>query len=413
MDTSEFLPNTCLLCGEQRLRSFLDLGVVPLSDRIITKAKMGQPEPTFPLEVAFCSTCSLVQILEEVPKEILYGDEYPYYSSVSAALGKHSAENAHRLIEEKRLGVNSLVVELASNDGYLLQNFVSAGIPVLGIDPAEGPARVAIERGVPTLIDFWRPELAQQLVNDGKQADVIIANNVMAHIPDINGFVSAMALLIKEDGVISIENPYVRDLIEHTEFDTVYHEHHSYFSCTSVDALMRRNGLFLNDVTYFPDLHGGTLRWTCGRQEAVTETTRQYLQAERERGVDTFEFYQPFTHKVQQLKIDLLTMLQGLKAGGATIAGYGAAAKASTLISYVGLDTNLIDFVVDRNEHKHGCWMPGGSIPIEPVSALLERRPDYTVVFAWNFIDEITAQQHEYLAGGGRFIVPVPTPTIR
>jgi SAM-dependent methyltransferase len=403
----------CRLCGQADLLSFLDLGSTPLSDRIITPSKKDLDEPVFPLEVAFCSNCTLVQILEEVPKELLYGDEYPYYSSVSAALGKHSAENAHRLMSERDLGPESLVVELASNDGYLLKNFVERGIPVLGIDPAEGPARTAIAKGVPTLIEFWCPELAERLVAEGKRADVIIANNVMAHIPDINGFVKAMAILVADDGVLSIENPYVRDLIKHTEFDTIYHEHHSYFSCTAVDALMRRNGLFLNDVTYFPDLHGGTLRWTCGPREDVSETTRAYLEAERADGVDTFAFYEAFSGKVEALKTDLLGMLNELKAKGATIAGYGAAAKASTLISYVGLDADLIDFVVDRNEHKHGCWMPGGSIPILPTEALLERRPDYTVVFAWNFFEEIAQQQQAYLEAGGKFIVPVPTPRIR
>ncbi len=405
-------PNHCRLCGDTDLKSFLDLGITPLSDRILDVARKAAPEPTFPLEVVFCPTCTLVQILEAVPPATLYGDDYPYYSSFSDFLLKHSRDNALGLIEDRKLNENSLVVELASNDGYLLKNFAERGIPVLGIDPAEGPANVAIAAGIPTLIEFWGREFAQKLVDDGKRADVIIANNVMAHIPDINGFVAGMRTLIRDDGVISIENPYVRDLIDHGEFDTVYHEHHSYFSCTSVDALMRRNGLFLNDVKYFENLHGGTLRWICGPKEQVSPTAQKYLDDEKANGITSFEYYREFSDKVEVIKRDLLKLLHDLKAQGATIAGYGAAAKASTLINFIGIDETLVDFVVDRNTHKHGCWMPGGRLPIFPPSALLERRPDYTIVFAWNLLNEISSQQQEYLAGGGKFIVPVPAPRI-
>jgi SAM-dependent methyltransferase len=405
-------PGACRLCRHTDLQSFLDLGITPLSDRILTVAKKAAFEPTFPLEVVFCPSCTLVQILEEVPPAVLYGDEYPYYSSFSDFLLKHSRENALGLIESRGLSENSLVVELASNDGYLLKNFAEAGIPVLGIDPAEGPANVAIAAGIPTLIEFWGPPLAQRLVDEGKRADVIIANNVMAHIPDLNGFVAGMRTLIADDGVISIENPSVRALIDHGEFDTIYHEHHSYFSCTSVDALMRRNGLFLNDVKYFENLHGGTLRWICGPNEQVSAEAQRHLDEEKAAGVTTFDYYRNFSAKVDVIKHDLLKLLRDLKAQGATIAGYGAAAKASTMINFVGIDETLVDFVVDRNVHKHGCWMPGGRLPILPPSALLERRPDYTIVFAWNLLNEISSQQTEYLDGGGKFIVPVPAPRI-
>jgi SAM-dependent methyltransferase len=401
---------TCRSCRRPGLRRFLDLGSTPLADRLLSLERLTRPEPTFPLEVAFCPSCSLVQILEEVPPEQLFADDYPYYSSFSDALLRHSRDNALGLLASRRLGPESLVVELASNDGYLLTNFVEHGVPVLGIDPAEGPAAAAEARGVPTLVEFWGEELAAKLRADGRRADVIIANNVMAHVPDLNGFVAGMRTLIADDGIISIENPYVRDLIDHCEFDTVYHEHHCYFSCTAVDALMRRNGLYLNDVVYFPDLHGGTLRWICGPREEVSATARAYLDAERDGGLTGFGYYEAFSGRVEQLRDDLLAVIRALKAEGRSIAAYGAAAKGATLVNYVGLGTDVIDFVVDRNVHKHGRFMPGVRLPILPVEALVERQPDVVLVLAWNFASEIMAQQAEYAARGGRFLIPVPSP---
>jgi SAM-dependent methyltransferase len=409
MTTSTTAP--CRLCGSTPT-VFLDLGMSPLSDRILDAKKKAEPEPMFPLDVAFCSTCSLVQLQTEVPPEMLYGDDYPYYSSTSTSLIEHSRQNAERLIAGQKLDANSLVVELASNDGYMLAHFAAKGIPVLGIDPAEGPAKDAIAKGIPTLIDYWGPRLANELRAQGKQADVIIANNVMAHIGDLNGFVSGIATLLSETGVTSIENPCIQDLIDHCEFDTIYHEHHSYFSCTSVDALMRRNGLFLNDFMYFPKLHGGTFRWICGKQEAPTDRMRQQLADEAAKGLKDLSYYATFSDRVEQLKADLLALLRGLKAEGKSIAAYGAAAKAATLINYVGIDTGLVDFVVDRNPHKHGCWMPGGQLPILAPQALLDHQPDYCIIFAWNLFDEIASQQTDYIARGGQFIVPVPTPKI-
>ncbi|MGE0880624.1 MAG: class I SAM-dependent methyltransferase [Acidimicrobiia bacterium] len=402
----------CRSCGKTNMTVFLDLGTTPLADRLLSAERLGQPEPVFPLETAFCPDCSLVQILEEVPPQQLYADEYPYYSSFSDALLAHSRENALGLIESRKLGPNSLVVELASNDGYLLKNFVEHGVPVLGIDPADGPAASAEKIGVPTLVEFWGDALAQKLRADGKRADVIIGNNVMAHIPDLNGFVEGMSILVADDGVISIENPYVRDLIDHVEFDTIYHEHHCYFSCTAVDAVMRRHGLFLNDVKYFPKLHGGTLRWICGPREQVTDTAKKYLDDEANDGLTRIEYYAAFSDRVETLRTQLRELLGNLKADGKTIAAYGAAAKGATMVNYVGLGTDLIDFVVDRNVHKHGRYMPGVRIPILPAEALVERKPDYTLMLAWNFADEIISQQQAYVAGGGKFIVPVPSPRI-
>jgi SAM-dependent methyltransferase len=402
----------CRSCGRSGLRTFLSLGKHPLPDALLRPDQLHDPEPHFPLDVAFCPDCTLVQLLGDVPPEMLFVDNYLYFSSYSDHLLAHSRAHVEGLIARRDLGSHSLVVELASNDGYLLKFFVDAGVPVLGIDPAPGQAAAARSVGVPTLEEFFGVNLADRLVAEGKSADVIIANNVMAHIPDLNGFVAGMARLLRDDGLITVENPYVRDLIEHGEFDTIYHEHFYYHSCTGVDALVRRHGMFLNHVEYFPDLHGGTLRWHISKREDMSDTVRGFLQDEGERGMTEFGYYAEFGDRVETIRHDLLELLESLKADGYTIAAYGAAAKGSTLINYVGIGTELIDFVVDRNTHKHGLHMPGMHLPIRPTEALLEEKPDYVVILAWNFATEIVAQQHEYLERGGHFIVPVPRPEV-
>lgn len=402
----------CRSCGRDGLHTFLSLGKTPLADALLTEDQLDQPEPRFPLDVAFCEECALVQITEEVPPEQLFVDNYLYFSSFSDHLLDHSRAHAEGLIERLGLGPDSLVVEIASNDGYLLRNFVERGIPVLGIDPAPDQAEAAEKVGVPTISEFFGVELAERLVAEGRRADVIIANNVMAHVPDLNGFVAGMATLLADDGVITVENPSVDELVERCAFDTVYHEHHCYFSCTSVDALARRHGLSLNRVDSFPDLHGGTKRWTLGKTSNPDPSVAQFLTAEREAGVDTFAYYEGFAVRVEQLKNDLLELLEGLRSSGARIAAYGAAAKGATLVNYVGIDDQLIDFVVDRNVHKQGLYMPGCHLPIRPTEALLDEQPDYLLLLAWNFADEIRRQQGEYYDRGGRFIVPVPTPEV-
>lgn len=402
----------CRSCGGARMRTVLELGQMPLPDALLREQDLSGPEPRFPLDVAFCPDCTLVQILEEVPPQQLFVDNYLYFSSYSDVLLQHSRDHALGLIEQRKLGPDSLVVELASNDGYLLKNFVEAGVPVLGIDPAPEQAVAAERIGVPTLTEFFGTELAQRLRDEGKRADVIIANNVMAHVPDLNGFVGGMATLIADDGLITVENPYVLDLIEHAEFDTIYHEHLSYYSCTAVDRLVRRHGLFLNDVEYFPDLHGGTLRWHIGPREQVSDTVRRYLADEQQRGLTEYAYYADFAATVENVRTELLALLREVKGRGQSVAAYGAAAKGSTLINYAGIGPDLVDFVVDRNDHKHGLYMPGTHIPIRDPQALLSEQPDYTLMLAWNFEKEIVAQQQEYLRRGGKFIIPVPAPRI-
>ncbi len=401
----------CRSCGNPGLKIFLDLGETPLADRLLRENQLEQVEPTYPLQVAFCPACGLVQITETVPPEVLYADAYPYYSSFSDYLLRHSRENVLDLITRRKLTRDSFVIELASNDGYLLKNYVEQGIPVLGIDPAEGPAREAEKIGVPTLIDFFTEELAERLLAEGKAADVIHGNNVLAHVENQNKFVAGIGLLLKENGVVVIEAPYLVDLIDHCEFDTIYHEHHCYFSVTALDNLFRRHGLFLNDVRRLP-IHGGSLRLYVEKRENVGPAVKKLLTEEQERGADKLQFYAEFSERVVNLKDSLRELLTGLKADGKKLAAYGAAAKGATLINYVGIDTDLIDFVVDRNVHKQGKYMPGRHIPIHAPEKILQEMPDYVLMLPWNFADEILAQQEEYRQKGGKFIIPVPEPRV-
>jgi SAM-dependent methyltransferase len=326
----------------------------------------------YPLEVAFCPNCSLVQILETVDPEELFCSDYPYYSSVSASLLEHSKQNVLELIDRRRLESESFVVELASNDGYLLKNYVDNGIPCLGIDPAEGPALGAEEIGVPTLCTFFGEDLARHLSGEGKQADVIHANNVLAHVADTNGFVEGLRILLKDDGVAVIEVPYVKDLIDHCEFDTIYHQHLCYFSVTALDHLFRRHGLYLNEVRPLT-IHGGSLRLYVERREAVGSSVEAYLAEERAFGVDTLAYYRRFAEKVAGIKTGLREMFVRLKSEHHRIMAYAAAAKGCTLVNTIGIGPEWVDSIVDKNPHKHGKYMTGTHQPILPTQRLLER----------------------------------------
>jgi SAM-dependent methyltransferase len=402
---------TCRSCGASNLQVFLNLGKTPLADRLITFEQLDEEEPVFPLEVAFCPDCSLVQILETVPPEILFCDKYPYYSSFSPALLAHSKDNVSDLIHKKQLTGDSFVVEIASNDGYLLKNYVENGIPCLGVDPAEGPAKVAEEIGVRTLNSFFTKELAENLKSDGRSADVIHANNVLAHVEDTNGFVEGIGSLLKEDGVAVIEVPYVKDLIEKCEFDTIYHEHLCYFSVSALNNLFRRYFLYLNEVKRLP-IHGGSLRLYVSPFESVQDSVKNLLKEEKENKIDKIDFFKDFADRVHLVKRDLLALVERLKEEGHSIAAYGAAAKGATLVNYTGIDKQHIEFVVDRNVHKQGKYMPGKHWPIYDPEKLLVEVPDYVLLLAWNFADEILEQQYEYRKKGGRFIVPIPEPRI-
>ncbi len=403
---------SCRGCGAPELEVFLDLGHTPLADALVEEGDLSSAEEVFPLQVGFCSTCSLVQITEDVDPEKLFVDNYLYFSSFSDHLLNHARDHAQSLVASQGLTQDSLVVEIASNDGYLLKNFVEAQIPVIGIDPAPDQAAKANLEGVPTRPEFFTLDYARGLVDEVGRADVIVANNVMAHIPDLNDFVAAMAHLLAEDGVITVENPSVGELIDRVAFDTIYHEHYFYHSCLSVDALMRRHGLHLNDVEEFPDLHGGTNRWWIGHSSAPTARLEAKLAEERDQGLGTLEHYAGFGQRVDELRDNLKGLLRQCRDEGKTIAAYGAAAKGATMLNVVGIDTDLVPYVVDRNPYKQGRYMPGTHQEIRGVEALVEDPPDVLLLLAWNFAEEIMNQQDEFRRNGGQFIIPVPTPTL-
>jgi SAM-dependent methyltransferase len=384
---------------------------MPLSDGLLAAEDLPREEPRFPLDVAFCGNCSLVQILETVPPEQLFSAEYPYFSSFSDALLTHSRENVRERIAERGLDGRSLVVELASNDGYLLQYYHGQGIPVLGIDPAPGPVAAARARGIETRLAFFGRELALELASGGVSADVIHANNVLAHVADTNGFVEGIRILLKDGGVAVVEVPHVKELIEHGEFDTIYHEHLCYFSVTALRPLFARHGLALNRVEPLA-IHGGSLRLFVEKRERAHPSVAAYLDLEHRLGLDRLDAYRGFSDKVAGIRGRLTALLADLRRSGARIAGYGAAAKGTIMLNYAGVGRDTLEWVADRNVHKQGRYIPGVRLPIVPPARILEERPDYLLILPWNFRDEIIAQQAEYRRGGGRFIVPVPEPKV-
>jgi SAM-dependent methyltransferase len=403
----------CRSCGADLRRTFVDLGMSPLCESYRDEAQLDTMEPFYPLHVLVCEECLLVQLKEYVAPEQIFR-EYAYFSSYSTSWVEHARVYCSMIRERLTLGQDSLVVEIASNDGYLLQHFLPYGIPVLGIEPAENVAKVAVGKGIETRTEFFGLDLAKRIVAEGRRADLIVANNVLAHVPDLNDFVAGIAHLVKPDGVATLEFPHLARLMEENQFDTIYHEHFSYLSLLAVEAVGARHGLELIDVEELPT-HGGSLRIYWSRREsgrAPRLSVASLLTRERALGLDRLETYASFTDQVRRTKRQLLALLVELKDRGKRICGYGAPGKGNTLLNFCGVGPDFIDFTVDRNPYKHGLYTPGVRVPIRPVAAIDEARPDYILILPWNLKSEIISQMRHVADWGAKFIIPIPQAVV-
>ncbi len=399
----------CRSCGCRRLVPVFDLGFMPITDRF--SASATEPDPLYPLAVVCCDDCGLCQLQHTVDPELIFADDYHYFSSYTDTVVENAVANVEAALARKPLGGDGLVVELASNDGYLLKHVQARGIPVLGIDPAKSVVEAARAQGIDTVHAFFDRAVAQRIVDEGRQADLIFANNVLAHVAALSSFVEGIEILLRPSGTALIEVPYLKQLIEKTEFDTIYHEHLCYFSLTALDRLFRDRGLFLNDAEPIA-IHGGSMRLFVEKRNARSERLERFLDDERASGLHQPAAFTRFADDVTSLGEQLKALLSEQKAKGAKIAGYGAAAKGTILLNAFGIGPETLDFVADKNPHKHGLYVPGVKLPIISPEEIAERQPDFLLILPWNHKDEIVRQQAAFADRGGRFIVPIPEPVV-
>jgi len=402
--------HSCRFCGSGLKELVVDLGMQPLCESYVSEDQLNAMEPFYPLKAYVCSDCFLVQVLDFVSGEDIYS-HYAYFSSYSDSWLRHTENYVDMAIERFGLDAKKQVIEIASNDGYLLQYLVAKGIPALGIEPAANVAEVAIDKGIPTVVRFFGVDTARGLVNEGKQADLLIGNNVLAHVPDLNDFVGGAKILLRDRGVISMEFPHLESMFTHNQFDTIYQEHYSYYSFLSVQRVFESHGLTIFDVEKIPT-HGGSLRiFACHAGDAsktITEAVDGLLRRELKAGYGDLAIYRQFGERVIETKRKLLDFLIQAKRGGKKIAGYGAPGKGNTLLNYCGIRQDFIDYTVDRNPFKHGKYLPGTRIPVFAPERIAETKPDYILLLPWNLKDELVKQLAYTREWGAKFIVPIP-----
>lgn len=400
----------CRFCATQLQHTFVDLGMSPLCESYRTFKQMNEMEPFYPLHVYVCSNCFLVQLLEYVKPDSIF-TEYAYFSSYSDSWLAHARRYVEMVVERFKISSRGHVVEIASNDGYLLQYFVERGIPVLGIEPAANVAEVAAKKGIPTVVRFFGEEAARDLAAQGKCADLLLGNNVLAHVPDLNDFVKGLKILLAPTGVITMEFPHLMRLMEGNQFDTIYHEHFSYLSLLTVDRVFMAHGMKIFDVEELPT-HGGSIRIYARHAECtihvISSRVADLIQRENSSGFGSLDHYLDFANQVTATKHRLLECLIQAKREGKSIAGYGAPGKGNTLLNYCGIRTDFLDYTVDRNPYKHGKYLPGTGIPIFPPDRINQTKPDYILILPWNLKDEIIAQLAYVREWGGQFLVPIP-----
>ena len=401
----------CRFCGAPLTQRVVDLGMSPLCENFLTADELNRMEPFYPLVARVCGECWLVQVEEFVSGREIFGGEYAYFSSFSDSWLKHSADYARRMTDRLGLGGDSLVVELASNDGYLLKNFVAAGVPCLGIEPADNCAAAAVEIGVPTRVEYFGVEVARRLAGEGVAADLIVANNCAAHVPDLNDFVGGMPLILKAGGVVTVEVAHWLNMFEQNQFDQIYQEHYCYFSLITLREVFAAHGLTLYDVDEIPT-HGGSLRvyarHAADDSKPVTDAVAELIDREVAAGLTELSTYAGYGRRVEETKRKLLDFLIAAKRDGKSIAGYGAPGKGNTLLNYCGVRTDFLDYVVDRNPYKHGKFLPGTHIPVHPPGKLARTKPDYVLILPWNLVEEIAAQLAYVREWGAKLVVPIP-----